>query len=143
MLVGIDGSSGSRTALEVAAGLTRALDTELIVAHSVGLTTRLEGDIVPANQHLDELSHRLHDEWTAPLVEFGPELRWRAELEWGPPADVLLRLAAQHAAAFVVVGSRGHRESGPELLGSTSHHVVHHSRQPVVVVPPTPTSKEA
>lgn len=141
MLVGIDGSSGSRTALEVAAGLARALDTELIVAHSVGLTARLEGDIVPANQHLDELSQRLHEEWTAPLAGFGPELRWRAELQWGPPADVLLRLAEQHDVAFVVVGSRGHRETGPELLGSTSHHVVHHSRHPVVVVPPT-TRKE-
>lgn len=142
MLVGVDESPGSRAALEVAARLALGLGARLIVVHSVGLTARLEGDIVPANQHLDDLARRLHDDWTTPLGAYGDALTWEAVLEWGPPPEVLLRLAAQHGAAIIVVGSRRHRETGPELLGSTSHHVVHHSRRPVVVVPAPDTQED-
>lgn len=135
VLVGVDGSPGANAALDVAARLALALDVELIVVHCVGLTAHLGGDVVPANQHLDELSEQLHGAWTAPLRAFGRSLQWQAELVWGAPAEVLTCLGTQRETSFVVVGSRGHRESGPELLGSTSHHVVHHSRRPVVVVP--------
>jgi nucleotide-binding universal stress UspA family protein len=135
VLVGVDGSPGGAAALDVAACLARALDTELIVVHSVGLTARVDDDVAPANQHVAELAELLHGVWTASLADFGPQLRWRAELVWGAAADVLTRLGSERQAAFVVVGSRGHRESAPDLLGSTSHHVVHHSRRPVVVVP--------
>lgn len=135
VLVGTDGSPVATRAVEVAADLARALGSELIVVHAVGLTTVIDGELVPAEGHLDELERLLRHEWTAPLGAPGERLPWRAELAHGSSADVLIRLADEHHAAFVVVGTRGHRDMGPGLLGSTSHHVVHHCRRPVVVVP--------
>jgi nucleotide-binding universal stress UspA family protein len=47
----------------------------------------------------------------------------------------LLRLADEHDARQIVLGSRGRRVAGAALLGSVSYGVVHHARRPVLVVP--------
>mgnify|MGYP001274334715 CR=1 FL=1 len=136
VLVGTDGSAVATRALGVAAGLARALDAELIVVYAVGLTAVIDGELVPAAEHRDDLERLLRSDWTASLGAPGERVRWRAALEYGSAADVLTRLADELETSFVVVGTRGHRDLGPGLLGSTSHHVVHHCRRPVVVVPP-------
>ena len=101
--------------------------------HAIGLMTVIEGQHVPSEGHRDDLERLLRVEWCASLAG-DRELRWRAELVYGSPADVLMKMGTGLDAAFVVVGSRG---VGDELaLGSTSHHVVHHCDRPVVVVPP-------
>jgi nucleotide-binding universal stress UspA family protein len=43
--------------------------------------------------------------------------------------------ADEHAAAVVVLGSRGRSGVSSALLGSVSHGVLHHSRRPVLIVP--------
>ena len=50
----------------------------------------------------------------------------------GSPAKVLLHEAV--GADLLVVGSRGHGSVSEALLGSVSHHCVHHAPCPVVVV---------
>ncbi|HSL73257.1 MAG TPA: universal stress protein [Ilumatobacteraceae bacterium] len=133
VIVGVDGSSNARWALCVAAELARSFDVDLAVLHALGLMTVIEGRHVPTEGHRDDLERLLRTEWCRPLQGY-PSLRWRAELVYGSPADVLLNQASALDASFVVVGSRG---IGDELaLGSTSNHVVHHCDRPVVVVPP-------
>ena len=48
------------------------------------------------------------------------------------PADVLVWSA--RGADLLVVGSRGHGEFTSALLGSVSHHCVHHASCPVLVI---------
>jgi len=132
VLVGVDGSAGATRAVGVAAELARALQAELAVVHAVGMTAHVDGELVPAEGHLDEIERELRSEWCRAVPD---DIRWQAVLEYGTPADVLTRLAAERGAALVVVGARGVGEASPSLLGSTSHHVVHHCDRPVVVVP--------
>lgn len=133
VIVGVDGSANAQRALGVAAEIARRFDLDLAVFHAIGLMTVIEGQHVPSEGHRDDLERLLRLEWCASLAG-DRELRWRAELVYGSPADVLMKMGDGLDASFVVVGSRG---TGDELaLGSTSHHVVHHCTRPVVVVPP-------
>ena len=54
-------------------------------------------------------------------------------VEEGPAADVIVD--ASKDAELVVVGTRGRGAIATLVLGSTSQHVIHHARRPVVVVP--------
>ena len=133
VIVGVDGSSNSRRALALAAEIARRFDLDLAVFHAIGLMTVIEGRHVPAEGHRDDLERLMRLEWCAGLAD-NRELRWRAELVYGSPADVLMKMGTGLDASFVVVGSRGVGDE--QALGSTSHHVVHHCDRPVVVVPP-------
>ena len=131
VVVGVDGSDNAVVALDCAAMLAKAIGAELLVLHAVGLTTVLDGEHVPTDGNEQRIEKALHRTWCR-SIQGDPDLHWHAELRFGSPADVLL--GAADSASFVVVGSRGIRnEAG--LLGSTSHHVVHRSPCPVVVVP--------
>lgn len=133
VIVGVDGSANAQRALSLAAEIARRFDLDLAVFHAIGLMTMIEGRHVPSEGHRDDLERLLRLEWCAMLAG-DRALRWRAELVYGSPADVLMKMGTGLDASFVVVGSRG---IGDELaLGSTSHHVVHHCDRPVVVVPP-------
>lgn len=134
IVVGLDGSSNAQAALDVAADLARGLDTDLAVFHALGLMTVIEGRHVPSEGHRDDIEHLLRSEWCH-VLQNDAELRWRAEIVYGSPADVLLTMGRDLRASFVVVGSRGIGDD--QALGSTSHHVVHHCDRPVVVVPPS------
>jgi nucleotide-binding universal stress UspA family protein len=54
-------------------------------------------------------------------------------VEGGPAA--LLGVANREQAELVVVGRSGRSGLSELLLGSFSHHIVHHSSVPVVVIP--------
>jgi nucleotide-binding universal stress UspA family protein len=137
VIVGVDGSPNAQRALGLAAHLARSLGLDLAVFHALGLMTVIEGRHVPSEGHRGDIERLLRNEWCHQL-QGDPDLRWRAEIVYGSPADVLLNMGRDLDASFVVVGSRG---VGDELaLGSTSHHVVHHCDRPVVVVPPVTRS---
>lgn len=135
VIVGVDGSESAAQAVKLATWLARSIDAELVVMHAAGLMTILDGRHVPVEGHWDDLRRLLDDEWCQQLHD-EPGLDWRAELQFGPAPDLLVERAVQLDASFVVVGSRGVRDAPEFLLGSTSHHVVHRCRRPVVVVPP-------
>jgi nucleotide-binding universal stress UspA family protein len=133
VIVGVDGSGNAQRALLVAAAIAKRFDLDLAVFHAIGLMTVIEGEHVPSEGHRDDLERMMRLEWCASLAQ-DRELRWRAELVYGTPADVLMKMGTALEASFTVVGSRGVGEE--QALGSTSHHVVHHCDRPVVVVPP-------
>jgi nucleotide-binding universal stress UspA family protein len=135
VIVGVDGSDNSSRALTVAGRLAAALGTHVHAVHALGLLTTLDGVRVPSQDHRGEIEALLGHLWCAPL-ESVQDLEWTAELRDGNPADVLLHLAEEIGAALIVVGARGVGGDPDLLLGSTSHHVVHHARCPTVVVPP-------
>lgn len=133
VIVGVDGSSNAQRALGVAAEIARRFDLDLAVFHAIGLMTVIEGRHVPSEGHRDDLERLMRHDWCASLGR-DHDLRWRAELVYGSPADVLMKMGTGLDASFVVVGSRGVGDE--QALGSTSQHVVQHCDRPVVVVPP-------
>jgi nucleotide-binding universal stress UspA family protein len=61
-------------------------------------------------------------------------VRYRAELIAGGP-KALIEFAGSEEADVIVVGRRGRGGFAELVLGSLSHHLVHHSHTPVIVVP--------
>jgi nucleotide-binding universal stress UspA family protein len=57
----------------------------------------------------------------------------------GDPREVLLRIADDENVDLVVVGTRGAGAAHPSgvRMGSVTHHLVHHSRRPVAIIPAT------
>jgi len=73
------------------------------------------------------------NKWCRPLKTAG--VRYRAILQDGRPASVIMDVADKEKADLIVVGRRGRGEVAELLLGSVSHEVVLHSRHPVLLVP--------
>jgi Universal stress protein UspA and related nucleotide-binding proteins len=71
-----------------------------------------------------ELASRAGFEAT-PLTERAGHGTWRA----------IVKIADEHDARAVVVGSHGRSAAASAVLGSVSHGVVNHCRRPVVVAP--------
>lgn len=135
ILVGTDGSSNAARALEWAVLVAERFAAEVIVVHAVGLLTRVgEGAPVPSHAHLAELRQEFEHRWCAAVRASG--VAHRLVMEDGPSVPVLLRLAEEAAVDLIVVGSRGVGGFAELMLGSTSHQLAQHARQPVLVVPP-------
>jgi nucleotide-binding universal stress UspA family protein len=80
-----------------------------------------------------EIEKDLVTKWCRPLKTAG--VRFRAVLQNGRPASVILDLADKEKAGLIVVGRRGRGEVAELLLGSVSHEISLHSKRPVLLVP--------
>ncbi len=134
ILVGVDGSGGSSSALEFACKRAALSGEEVVVIHGFPLSAvsidrkgQLDVAIVP---RLAE-HERLLAESVAGLSERYPDVVIRQESVPIKPADALIDASVN--AALVVVGSRGHGALRDVLLGSVSQEVVERAHCPVVV----------
>ena len=136
VVVGIDGSDGSRRALRWGLDEARRRHTALRVVHAWRMP------YAPASAGYVPLPEApLHD-----AAKKGAELVLNAEiaaiehgdvpveplLVEGSPAPALLQAAKN--AELLVVGSRGQHGFVELMLGSTGQQVAHHASCPVVVV---------
>jgi nucleotide-binding universal stress UspA family protein len=126
----VDLSRGDERPAAVAARVARALGARAVLVHVVeyeppGVTSIHRVREVAA---LDTLVHK-HDFPEGTL----------ARLVGGEPAKSLVRVARNHDAQLLVVGSRGLGELGTALLGSVSAELLRTAPCPVVVVPPALT----
>ena len=139
ILVGIDGSEGSRRAARFAHALAVPLGARLT------LMVVLEPPRVLAFGPLDGFAFsapKLDEAHLAGarklLQEVGNDLpagQVAHVVEVGDVADTLCAQAESLGADLVVVGARGMASAaGRWLLGSVSDRVVHHARRPVTVV---------
>jgi nucleotide-binding universal stress UspA family protein len=129
--VGVDGSPNSLHAVEWACGMARshgARLTAMIVAPPAGRDDAQEDRFVEA------AVAKLDATIEAASGQGSVEVDHRTEA--GDPREVLQQLSAE--SDLVVVGSRGHGRVTGALLGSVSHHLVHHAECHVTVVPPLP-----
>lgn len=138
IVVGVDGSADAARSLAVAAQLGVALGARVQVVHALGLMTVVDGRHVPARDHRAEVESMVRGDWCAALAVMDG-LDWEAEVRDGTPSEVLVHTAVERDASMIVVGARG--VGGAGVLGSTSHHVVHHAPCPTVVVPATAESR--
>jgi len=139
IVVGVDGSEGSKRALQWAVDEARLRGARLTLVRAwypsaalygfgFGLIdAEAVGDLrILAQKQLDEIRAE-----NADLLE-GIDVECRVVEDL--PANALL--AAARDADLLVVGTRGHGGFAGLLLGSVSAHCAHHTPCPLVIVPP-------
>lgn len=135
VVVGVDGSPDSVTAVALAAEEADRAGADLHVVHAweepvafTGLGYRGEGAY---SDRLAQEEEVVLAEATAGLGDRFPDLRVVRHLVHGRPAEVLRREA--DGALLLVVGSRGRQGVARMLLGSVSHAVLLDAPCPVLV----------
>ncbi len=137
IVVGVDGSDFSTTALRLAGRLARSLDAPLAVVTCLGtsdlfLASHLPEESTPTTTELEETAKRLVDESLDRA--FGgdvPEGLTRT-VKFGPPAKVLVEESRD--AQLLVVGRRGRGGFLAQIMGSVSGACAAHAHCPVLVV---------
>jgi len=135
IVVGYDGSPGSRLALDWAIETAKRDDRQLTLLHCVGLTMtptfRAYDPGVQAHAY-EEMSRGV----LAEAVDIAAKTLDRKDVHplsvIGGAAAELVGISSQ--ADLVVTGSRGHGAVSGGLLGSTSYAVTAHAHCPAVVV---------
>jgi nucleotide-binding universal stress UspA family protein len=138
IIVGVDGSPGSKNALTWAMnqGRLTGASVEAITTWqdpakygtAYGWTSAaFEGDTYATTmvKVLDDTVAEVAADMSHPVAVL-------AQVIEGHPAEALVRAAA--GAQLLVVGSRGHGTFASIMLGSVSQHCVQHATCPVVVV---------
>ena len=136
IVVGVDGSPGSRKALTWAAAEAASHGSDLVVLNvwehtllppvgSVSVSERYVPD--PSQRTTDDLLQVIKDE-----LGDDPPVLVQPRVKQGRPAKVLIEESAN--ADLLVVGPRGHGGFAGLVLGSVSQHVAAYAKCPVVVV---------
>ena len=128
VVCGVDGSAAGGAATRFAATLARRLELRLLAVHVAARSGRPRG---PAEFLAEAGARGVINEALSAARAHGAQARF----EHGPPAMRLALVAAEEAAAVMVLGARA--EAGPDStpLGSVAAAAVTLSPCPVVLVP--------
>jgi nucleotide-binding universal stress UspA family protein len=137
IVVGVDGSAPSRTALRWAVGeagiIGAAVDAVIAWQFPAGFASYgWAGSAIADDTNYAELAEKTLAEAMSTAVDPASDVMVRPLVVHGDAANVLLEAA--RGARLLVVGSRGHGGLAGALLGSVSQHCVHHAPCPVVVL---------
>ncbi len=131
VIAAVDGSAPAAAASRWAARIARRFDADLLLANAWE-PTQAEGTDEDFAERRAAAARLLQEAWSAPAREAG--VVPRTVLVDGPP-EHLLKVADAESSDLLVVGSRG--LGGPAQLhvGSTAHHLAHHTSRPLAIVP--------
>lgn len=137
IVVGVDGSSGSAVAVEMAFETAAAGGSDITCV--IGWDAKPSSGVVVFEQYVEgaakaeanclAVAHEVVD----PLAARYPDVHAEVVVRRGNPADVIVETAAEVSADLVVVGSRGHGGFVGLLLGSVSRRVVDRAGSVVVI----------
>lgn len=136
IVLGMDGSEGSKRATPVAVGLARQSGAKLVIAH-IDERIAAKGDMPSIRADEDEIRaeiERVAEEITADGVDARVE---RATVVLGGPAPAIADIADEVDADMIVVGTRGRSPVAGLLLGSVTDRLLHIAKCPVLAVPPS------
>ena len=127
ILVGVDGSTHSESAVDFAAGLCQRTDASLVILYVRDpRTTEQEVAENYGTRTLFSASER---------AKRTGARRIDTVMEAGDPAKCIGDMATARGADLIVLGRRGLGTLTELLLGSVSHKVVQISKCPVAIVP--------
>ena len=136
IVVGVDGSPGSRKALTWAAAEAAVHGSDLVVVNVWEHTLMPPaGSVSVSERYVPDESQRTADELIQVIMEeLGeePPVLVQPRVKQGRPAKVLIDESAD--AALLVVGPRGHGGFAGLVLGSVSQHVAAYAKCPVAVI---------
>jgi nucleotide-binding universal stress UspA family protein len=130
IVVGVDGSEGSRDALTWAAGQAALTGSPLRAVATWRWPNYLTR--IPPGADLQEDTERTLHEMVAPVQSAIPSLEVTEKVIQGPAGPALLSQAED--ASLLVVGARGRAAFPGMLLGSVAEYCVRNGPCPVVVV---------
>lgn len=142
ILVPVDGSEHSRTALDFACGLSEKFEAELSVLHVVKDEAAERVVMVLGTAHVslpadpervEAAGHAITEAAKERAETHGCRLSSAASVA-GAPAKEILAYAEDGAFDTIVIGSRGLGDLGGLLLGSVSHKVSHLASCTCIVV---------
>lgn len=137
IVVGVDGSEGSRIALRWAfeEALRRSATVCLVHVWSFphSIAPMAIAVAVPTVEEMHKVATEILDQVLA-AVDAPAGVPLERRIVEGGAAEALIEAARD--AELLVVGTRGLGGFSRLLLGSVSHQCVHHAPCPVVVVPP-------
>jgi nucleotide-binding universal stress UspA family protein len=137
----VDGSAHARLAAKAAISLADRLGMPLSLVHVAPVRTLLPVASLPAGVDASAYPRSVEAAEVQAADSFGslsseldrPDVA--REVRLGEPATVLAEVAAENAAEFIVVGSRGRGVWRSAALGSVSAELVRLACCPVMVVP--------
>lgn len=143
IVVGVDGSPQSETAIDWALEESRVHGDDVILVHawrypSLALTG-YAGQTLPVfgAEDIKKLADEFLGTCTKGVRTRAPDVHLDARVVEGHPAAALVE--ASEGARLLVVGTRGLGGFKGLLMGSVSTACAHHARCPVVIVPDRPT----
>jgi nucleotide-binding universal stress UspA family protein len=136
IVVGVDGSPGSRKALTWSAAEAADHGADLVVVN-VWEHTLLPpaGNVSVSERYVPDPSQRTADDLLQVIKEElgdNPTILIKAQVKQGRAAKVLIEESEN--ADMLVVGKRGHGGFAGLVLGSVSQHVAAYAKCPVTVV---------
>lgn len=133
LLLAFDGSTHSRKALSYAMRMAEVLHAELWILHAYAPVT--------SSSPLDDVDEFLDLEKAEALRIMSPAMI-NAErtgvivhpaIVEGPPAEAIVRVAAEQGCDLIIMGRRGLSPMGQTLLGSVSDHVLNLTDVPILI----------
>ena len=145
ILIAYDGSEDARHAIGEAARLVPGAKAIVLYARQPleSLAAHLEGhpaleDVRAIDAGDRDAAERIAADGAGYANVQGLDAEARVASSVEAVADAILATADEVDASLVVLGSRGRRGLKSILLGSVSHHVLHHARRPALVIPSAP-----
>jgi nucleotide-binding universal stress UspA family protein len=132
VVVGFDGSAGSRAALDTAVELAGRFGDRLLIVFGAGPPGGVGDEARAHRQAIEERGEQVTSEAVERTRGGGVEV----ELVISPerPSEALRSVAAERGARFIVVGTRGEGPVRRALTGSVPHKLLETAEVPVVVV---------
>ena len=137
LIVGVDGSEGSRAAVDEELRLAGDLDATVTFVYVRKAPSLLLGDPYYARALSVDIAQARSAVAAAVDAATRSGIEADAEILEGDPCDELVSLADNRDADMIIVGSRGYGPLAGAVLGSVSRSVSQHANRPVVVAKQT------
>ncbi len=133
ILAPIDGSANSLRGLQSAITFAKQFDSEVTGLYVVNVPAAAAIRVSPEMRKKEiRYAESIIDEATKMAAKNG--ITFKPKIETGNPGEKIVKVANAGNFDLVVIGSRGRGSAKEMFLGSTSNHVLHKAKSPVVVV---------
>lgn len=144
ILVPVDGSDSSLTALKSAGKLAKLTGGSVILLHASAFDSveqvgffGLGYAAIPAvnrDSRAAVAKKTLDDLKEAAKKHLPSDVKWTAFVDFGHPGELIVDYAKSKNANLIIMGSRGLGLAKQVLLGSVSSYVVSHAEAPVQII---------
>jgi nucleotide-binding universal stress UspA family protein len=135
IILGYDGSEGSKAALAIAVSVAHAYGATLSIVFGYE-PNPMGGETADYKDKLEKIGETRVAAARAGATAIDSSVHTEVLVVPMRPVESLLEAATEREARVIVVGGNGDRPIMGAILGSVPHKLLHRSSVPVLVVPP-------